>query len=95
MTFIILVFHQDAASVIRRIAEFLGLASITDVQLNAVIDATSFKSMRDNPITNYSWWADLGLVNKQADNTEHAQFMRKGWKLLLLVYSALILESVR
>jgi hypothetical protein len=70
--------HMDPEKVIRQVAEFLG-RTLTDQQVADIVSQSSFKSMKDNPTVNYSWWDSLGLRRK-----EESEFLRKGvvgdWK---------------
>ena len=60
-------------------ADFLG-KSLSDEEKLTVAARTTFKSMANNPKTNYSWWTTFGIRNK-----DESQFFRKGMSALLLV----------
>ena len=71
--------HQDRASVVRKVAGFLGV-SLTDDDVDSIVRNTSFESMKANPDTNFRQWEATGVV----PGTEEGTFMRKGvvgdWK---------------
>ena len=66
---------MNPEKVIGRIAEFLGV-KLSDKDLTVISLATSFDSMKENPLTNYEHWDILGLRNPG----EH-KFMRKGKRI--------------
>jgi len=60
--------------VCRRVAAFVGVENLTEEEVEAVAEATSFQAMKANPLTNYSHWESWGLSLKSKRET----FMRKG-----------------
>ena len=71
--------HQDRASVVRKVADFLGV-SLNDTDVDNIVINTSFEVMKANPDTNFRQWEKTGMVS----GTEEGTFMRKGvvgdWK---------------
>ena len=71
--------HQDRASVVRRVADFLGV-SLTDADVDDIVRNTSFDVMQVNPDTNFKLWEKTGM----SSNPEEGSYMRKGvsgdWK---------------
>ena len=65
--------HQDRRSVVRKVADFLGV-SLTDADVDDIVKYTSFEVMKANPDTNFRQWEDTGVVS----GTEEGTFMRKG-----------------
>ena len=63
----------------RQIATFLG-KTLDQAQLQKIVDHCSFKNMKTNPTTNYSWLQDLGFAKKNGE----AVFFRKGAYCLCL-----------
>lgn len=70
--------HAKREKIICQIAEFLGY-SLTDEQSQIIAGATSFDSMKENPMTNYAWYNEKGIFGKM-----ESRFMRNGkvgdWK---------------
>ena len=71
--------HQDRASVVREVAEFLDVA-LTDADVDNIVENTSFEVMKRNPDTNYQQWEKNGMILRPGED----KFMRKGvvgdWK---------------
>ena len=71
--------HQDRASVVRKVADFLGVA-LTDADVDNVVENTSFEFMKRNPDTNFNQWKKNGMILRPEEDI----FMRKGvvgdWK---------------
>ena len=71
--------HQDRASVVRKVAEFLDVA-LTDADVDNIVENTSFEVMKRNPDTNFQQWVKNGMFPQPDEGT----FMRKGvvgdWK---------------
>ncbi|XP_043220084.1 sulfotransferase family cytosolic 1B member 1-like [Amphibalanus amphitrite] len=65
--------HQDRGSVVRKVADFLGV-SLSDADVDDIVKNTSFEVMKANPDTNFRQWEDSGMVS----GTEEGTFMRKG-----------------
>ncbi|XP_043190034.1 amine sulfotransferase-like [Amphibalanus amphitrite] len=65
--------HQDRGSVVRKVADFLGV-SLSDADVDDIVKNTSFEVMKANPYTNFHQWEDNGLLS----GTEEGTFMRKG-----------------
>ena len=70
--------HQDRASVVRKVAVFLGVV-LTDADVDNIVENTSFEVMKRNPDTNFQQWEKNGMIQ-----TDESTFMRKGvvgdWK---------------
>ena len=68
--------HQDRASVVRKVAEFLDVA-LSEEQVEGIVSNTSFGVMKENPGTNFQQWNKTGFITE-------GRFMRKGvvgdWK---------------
>ena len=65
--------HQDRASVVRKVADFLGV-SLSEEDVFNVVKLTSFEVMKENPDTNFRHWEKSGMIPKP----EGGAFMRKG-----------------
>ena len=62
--------HQDRASVVRKVADFLEV-SLTEEQVEGIVNNTSFGVMKENPGTNFQQWKKVGFITE-------GKFMRKG-----------------
>ena len=71
--------HQDRASIVREVAEFLDVA-LTDADVDNIVENTSFEVMKNNPDTNYHQWGTNGFIL----HPEQDKFIRRGvvgdWK---------------
>ena len=65
--------HQDRASVVRKVADFLGV-SLNDNEVGNIVANTSFEVMKANPSTNFHQWKKSGMIPPD----EEGAFMRKG-----------------
>ena len=65
--------HKDPVAVVKEIATFLE-KTLDQTQLQKIVDHCTFKAMRMNPSTNYSWIDDLGYAVKNNET----EFFRKG-----------------
>ena len=65
--------HQDRASVVRKVAEFLDVA-LTDADVDNIVENTSFEVMKRNPDTNFQQWEKNGMILRPGED----KFMRKG-----------------
>lgn len=63
--------HADGVKAIKQINDFCGLPALTEEQAKEVVELSTFKSMKKDPNSNYSW---LDPVR----NSGQAPFMRKG-----------------
>ena len=73
-------FIQKPVKTVRLIADFLD-KPLTTSQIFDIIQSTTFEQMKKNPLSNYSWWNDLGLRDKN-----ESDFLRKGSALLSVLW---------
>lgn len=82
---------QDLPREVRKVATFLN-KTLTEEQIQRIADHCSFKSMKDNPATNFSWGKDLGIFHKGETP------LRKGevgdWKNTLSIEQCEIIDSL-
>ncbi|ESO84708.1 hypothetical protein LOTGIDRAFT_148307, partial [Lottia gigantea] len=62
---------KDIKSVIREVSKFLG-KSLSEKEIDQIAEYTQFDKMKNNPMSNYSWWKESGFKDGQTD------FLRKG-----------------
>lgn len=63
--------HADGIAAVNKINDFCGLPALSEEQAKEVLDLSTFKKMKADPNSNYSWLDD---VRKK----DQAPFMRKG-----------------
>lgn len=63
---------EDPAREVLKVVKFLGI-SLTDEDVEDIVESTSFESMKSNPNTNYSQWDTFGIRDRN-----ESSFMRKG-----------------
>ena len=63
---------QDTPGTINKIAQFLG-KDLTEEEKKHIMAHCSFEQMKDNNMTNHSWFINLGV-----SDPKRGEFMRKG-----------------